>query len=201
MPPLRDIDLMRLADGEVTGEERAALEAAAAAEARAGAAVEAIGELGELVRGHLELAADEAEPRLARMWAELDKRLDLAAPAAPAPAPAAAPGVWLRFARWIDARRGHLVTGAVSAGAVAAIALALRPEPTVIRESAVPTPALATHEGPGDDPDAVPALHTPAEVESLDVASGTSTVFTIEDENGEQTTVVWVTPDDTLEGI
>jgi hypothetical protein len=41
----------------------------------------------------------------------------------------------------------------------------------------------------------------PAEVESIDVAGGSSAVFTIEDDDGEQTTVIWVTPDDITEGI
>jgi hypothetical protein len=40
----------------------------------------------------------------------------------------------------------------------------------------------------------------PAEIESLDTPGGTGTVFNLEDEDGS-TTVIWVTPEDTVEGI
>ena len=47
----------------------------------------------------------------------------------------------------------------------------------------------------------VPVLPRVAPViESVDVPSGSSMVFTIEDEDGS-TAVVWVTPDDTVEGL
>ena len=43
-------------------------------------------------------------------------------------------------------------------------------------------------------------LASAPEIESLDVAEGTGTVMTIEDEDGE-TAVIWVTPEDTVEGL
>lgn len=204
MSPIRDIDLMRLSDGELDADERAELEAAIAADPAMRAKVAALGEMREVVRGHLELAADDVESRLGRMWAEVEKRMDAAEEPARAPARARSPGLWGRFSRWVDTYRGHVLTGALSAGAVAAIALMLRPAPEVIREPVAVTPppeVRAPIPGGDEDADAVPVVHTPAEVESIDVADGTSTVFLIEDEDGEQTTVIWVTPDDTLEGI
>jgi len=215
MRPIRDFDLMRLADGELDAEERADLEAALAADpAKAREAeqkVEAIGHVGEAVRGHLEMSADEADARpgaFDRMWAEVEKRIGLdEAAELPARAPAAPLGLWGRlwgpFSRWVDTHRGHVLTGALSAGAVAALALVLRPDPTVVKVRepiAVPTPRV-TEPAPIQDTDVVPVVHQPAQVESMDVAGGTGTVFTIEDDDGEETTVIWITPDDTVEGI
>jgi hypothetical protein len=198
---VRDSDLMQLADRELDASTAAELEAALGPEQRAKMA--AIADLGQAVRGHLELAADEAEPRLARMWDEIDKRIGLdhrAAAATPTPArqpvPAddAAPtrGWWGRLGHWLDDHRSHVWTGVLSAGAVAAVALVLGPRTTIIERTAT-GPAI------------VPAVYAgaPPSVESLDVTGGSGTVFTIEDEDGA-TAVIWVTPpspDDTVEGL
>jgi hypothetical protein len=200
---LRDIDLMQLADNELDPAARGEVERAVA-EAPDTAVLHdklaALEELGELVRGDLELAADEVEPRLAGMWAEIEKRMDLdRAPAAAAPVPG--PGLWGRFSRWVDAHRGHVLTGALSAGAVAAIALVMRPEPVQIETARTDAPAALPSQ-PEVDRDVTAVLqHTPVEVQSLEVSGGTSTVFTYQDEDGEQSTVIWVTPEDTVEGL
>nr|MDQ3369309.1 hypothetical protein [Myxococcota bacterium] len=44
------------------------------------------------------------------------------------------------------------------------------------------------------------AMRTAPVVDSLDTPDGTGTVMNFEDEDGH-TTVIWVTPDDTVEGI
>ena len=152
----RDVDLMEHADGEA--------EVELGAEGRA--KVAAVHELGELVRGRLEAAADDVpEARLARMWADIDKQL------APPPGPRG----------WFERYRGYVITAAVSAGAVAALALVLRgPAPTT-QAGAV----LAT------------AVHGPSEIEDLDTPNGTSTVFNVADEDGS-TTVIWVTSNDSV---
>ncbi len=198
MPNVSDTDLMLLADGELDPTEAAAIER------RAGLVgahkVAGIQEVGELVRGHLELSADEAEHRLSGLWDQLERRLG---PAEAARVPdgtdevksPARPGLWSRLPRWIDGHRGHFLTGALSAGAVAAVALMLRaPEPRVV---------IQTVEVPGaPGPIAMPVLQATApEIESLEVSGGSGTVFTIEDEDGGETAVIWVTPDDVVEGI
>ena len=114
----RDIDLMQHADGELPLE-------GTQLDAEARAKLGALRDLGEAVRGHLELRADEASPRLARMWEEIDKQLSF--PADVKEKKVAKPGLWKRFATWLDDHRGHVLTGLVSAGAVAAIMLWLRP--------------------------------------------------------------------------
>jgi hypothetical protein len=94
-----------------------------------------------------------------------------------------------RLSRFLDRYRSQIITGAVSAGAVAALALVLR------GGSDAPTHS-------GHDPiDVRTVSHRPAEIEDLDTPDGTSTVFNLDDEDGSTTTVIWVTPEDTVEGI
>ena len=179
---MKDVELMEHADGELEAGEL---------DDGARAKVEAVGELGELVRGHLELSADAVpDKRFANMWREIDKRLELER-VEPARVSTTAPtGLWRRIARFFDQYRGHVITGAVSAGAVAALAL-------VVRGPSGNGGAL----GSGHDPiDVRPAAYRPTEIESLDTPGGTSSVWSLKDEDGS-TTVIWVTPEDTVEGI
>jgi hypothetical protein len=147
--------------------------------------------MGALVRGHLELSADDAEPRLADLWDLVERRLDRAEDAEvvaiPAAAAAGPPSFFSRVRAWFSGHRIHIATGLVSAGAVAALALALRPEPTtreVVRyvQTAPVQPLTLTA--------------SPPEVESIDVEGGTGTVFTVADEDGGETAVIWVEADD-----
>jgi hypothetical protein len=177
----RDLDLMEHADGEA--------ETDLTAEGRA--KVDALHEMGELVRGRLELAADDVpDARFASMWREIDKQIDLkkveARTAAPVVAESA--GFLSRLGRWLDRYLSQIITGAVSAGAVATLALVLRGGG-----------ASSTHTS-HDPIDVRPVVHRPAEIEDLDTPEGTSTVFNLDDEDGS-TTVIWVTPEDTVEGI
>lgn len=184
----RDVDLMALADGEADERELEELMRDPASRGK----VEAVGELGELVRGHLELTADAVpQKKFDALWREIDKGIDRQRESVSEPVKDRAPapaGFWRRVGRWFDHYRGHVITGAVSAGAVAALALILR--------------------GPGSDGhiagtkgpvEPMPVMQ-PAEIESLDTPGGTGTVFNLEDEDGS-TTVIWVTPEDTVEGI
>ena len=79
----------------------------------------------------------------------------------------------------------------MSAGAVAALALILRP-------------AAGPGEGGTMDHGAIDvrpvSLRSPPAIEALDTPEGTGTVLNYEDEDGH-TAVIWVTPADTVEGI
>ena len=169
-----DIELMEHADGERTLRD---------VDPAAREKIAAIGEVGELVRGHLELASDAVPAaRFEQIWDAVDKGIGKA-PAKPA-------GVWSRVGAWFERHRGHVITGVVSAGAVAALAIVLR--------GGSGDGGFATHgHGPSD---ITPVSYRPTEIESLDTPGGDSTVFNLQDEDGPAT-VIWVTPDDTVEGI
>ena len=172
-----DIELMEHADGERDLADRLR-------DPEARAKVEAIGELGELVRGHLELSADAVPAaRFEQIWDKVDKVI-----ATPAHAPSR--GLWFKIGSWFERYRGHIVTGVVSAGAVAALALVLRSPHT--DETISP--------GGRGTPNVTPVSYRPTEIESLDTPGGDSTVFNLQDEDGPAT-VIWVTPEDTVEGI
>lgn len=196
-PP--DSDLMAFADGELDELESRELEARLGREATLRSKVDGVTEIGEVVRGHLELSADAVpQKKFDALWREIDKGIDrqraeVSEPAKAAPVEDA--GVLRRIGRWFDRYRGHVLTGAVSAGAVAALALLLRNPGATDERGGVA-------DGSARTPNAGPTLvnYQPTEIESLDTPEGTGTVFNLEDEDGN-TTVIWVTPEDTVEGI
>jgi anti-sigma factor RsiW len=190
---MNDADLMALADGELDEREARELEDRLARDPIARGKLDAVGELGELVRGHLELSADAVpQKKLDALWREIDKGIERASDTSPATtkqAAAAAPAGFLRrVGRWFDAHRGHIISGVVGAGAVATLALVLR------------GPSGDHLGNKGSHPIDTTTVSAPAEIESLDTPGGTGTVFNLEDDDGD-TTVIWVTPEDTVEGI
>jgi hypothetical protein len=196
-----DIDLMQLHDGELDDAADAAVRAQADGSADDRAKLQAIDQIGEVVRTHVEMAADDAEPRLAAMWAGIERRIQSNGEGvqAVAPAPAAPPArerrtLRMGFGGWLDRHRGSLISGALAAGAVAVLFLVLRPERVVERQGPerivrVPAPVEAA-------PAAVP-VGAPAEVEELTVVGGTGSILTIPGDAGENdTTVIWIEPDE-----
>jgi hypothetical protein len=168
----RDVDYMEHADGEAETE----------LDATGRAKVAAVRELGELVRGRLEQAADDLpEARLAQMWGQIDKSIAPVAP--PASKPTAGRAAPNALRSMIERYRGYVLTAAISAGAVAAVAVMLRGTPAQNQTAAG---AL------------VPVVHRPSEIEELDTPGGNGTVFNLADEDGN-TTVIWVTPDDSVD--
>jgi anti-sigma factor RsiW len=186
-----DIDLMMHVDGELESAEESAVAARMDEPATRGKAA-AVRELGELVRGHVELATDEAEPKLSAMWTQLAKRFDNESSAAMSSTamPVSEQGVWSAIGRWFERYRSYVLTSALSAGAVAALALLLRP--------ATPDDLSAGNGKAGTGPLTPTFVSSPPEIESLDVPNGTGTVLTMEDDDGG-TAIVWVTPDDVEE--
>jgi anti-sigma factor RsiW len=189
-----DIELMQHADGEL--DERASVEVRARIErdTNARTKVESLGQMSELVRGHLELSADSvADRKFEAMWRTINREIGSDAPKrAGTEAPREGRGVWGRIGSWFDRYRGHVITGAVSAGAVAALALILRP---------AATDNGGTTAGAPQPIEVQPAaLRAAPVVEALDTPNGEGTVLNLEDEDGH-TTVIWVTPADTVEGI
>ena len=178
MKKLHDIDLMEHADGEADHGDLLR-------DPVARAKVEGIGELSELVRGHLELSADAVPAaRFEQIWDAVDKAV-----AQPEPEKR---GLWHFVGAWFERYRGHVITGVVSAGAVAALALVLR--------GPSGDGTIATHGTGSTNGNVTPVAYRPTEIESLDTPGGDSTVFNLDDEDGPAT-VIWVTPEDTVEGI
>ncbi len=176
-----DIELMQHADGELDTRHAAEVVARLERDPDARTKADALGEITELVRSRLELAADDVPERsFDAIWRKIDR----------ATATTEDPGLWARITGWLDRHRGHVITGAVSAGAVAALALLIRTT--------------------GDDGNRAPrrgaidvqpaALRVAPEIESLETPEGEGTVLNLEDEDGH-TTVIWVSPADTVEGI
>lgn len=209
--PRDDIELMQHFDGELA-DPRDDVELSAEDRAK----LEALGQVRESVRGALELAADDVDDRLDAMWGAIERSISAngAAPrdaridsGSPVAAPRAADpdgGLFTRFGRWLDEYRGHVLTGAIAAGAAAVLVIALRSPDTVTRTEYVQVPAKPDPgQGPAKGPNPAEtsfAKSEPAVVESLDVVDGSGTILTIPGEEGENpTTVIWVTSDD-LEG-
>lgn len=200
-----DMDLMLHHDGELAEGEARAIEDRLASDPDARAKVQALGQVGEVVRTHVELAADEAEPALDALWSRIERGISANGVAEEAPVavpvrrPKADPersaerGFFGAIAAWFDQHRGHFITGAVTAGAVAAVMLAMRPDPqvterVVVREVPSAPAQLST----------ASVESTPPEVEHLEINDGSGTVLSLpgaEDESGA--TVIWLTPDET----
>jgi len=165
--PPTDLEVMEHADGEFDDVE---LGTRIERDAEARVRLEAIQEIGELVRGHLELSADDVhDARFAAMWRRIDERI------------APATGLWARISGWFDRHSGHVITGVVSAGAVAALAIVLRPGNATDLGAHVEVRPVAQRAAP--------------EIDSLDTPGGSSTVISLNDDDGNAA-VIWVTPDD-----
>lgn len=185
MPAPDDIELMQHADGELDDRHAADVDARLEREPDARAKADALGEMTELVRSHLELAADDVPERsFDAIWRKIDR-------ATASPGRSDSAGLWPSITGWLDRHRGHVITGALSAGAVAALALLLR----------APSSDDGTRAAVRGAIDVQPAaLRVAPEIESLDTPDGEGTVLNLEDEDGH-TTVIWVSPADTVEGI
>jgi anti-sigma factor RsiW len=183
MTKYHDIELMQHADGELSERDKRELDTRIDGDSDASTKLEAIRELGEVARGHLELSADAVpEARFMSMWTAIDSALG-------DPPPVATTSTWRRIGNWFDRYRGYLLTGALSAGAVATLALVLQGGGDEMGSS-----------GTGAIKVQPVNLRTPPQIESLDTPGGAGTVLNIEDEDGHAT-VIWVTPEDTVEGI
>jgi anti-sigma factor RsiW len=163
--------LMRYLDGELTLAESRAVERDLSGSPELARKRDALLEMRDLLRARFEVAEDDAEPQLVAMW----ERVRSGLPSAPARR-AARRGVFVRARDWLEAYRGHLVTGVVAATAGAMIA-------TFVTSRLAATLPTAT------------AAAQTAEVESLEVLGGSGMVFQEPaiDKNDTGTTVIWVT--------
>lgn len=209
-----DMDLMRYFDGELSADEAAEVRAQLESSERDRTVLDSLGQISETTRTHLELSADEAEPRLGAMWQGIERRIhangkadEAAAVAVPRTRShdAQAGGVFAALRRWFAEQRGYFVTGTLAAGAAAAIMFFALPRGSsdgaatpATRDPIVATPINSA--GPCATAPSVPARSEPAAVEELNVTDGTGYILTIPGEDGENdTTVIWIEPEDKLE--
>ena len=202
-----DMDLMMYADGELEGDEARAVATWLAKDEEARAKVESLRQVGEAVRTYVEIEADRAEvdvPAFAQLWDRIERRVHANGHATPDRAPAAprarrkpaaeSTGLWAAIRGWFENHRGHVLSGAVSAGAVAAVMLAIGPRERVIERT---TEVRSTGGVVGGGTPA--ALRSePPEVEELEVYEGSGTVLTIEpdDDDDSAAAVIWISNDD-----
>lgn len=197
-----DLELMLYADGELAPDEERAVAAWIASHPDARAKVEAVRNMGEVVRTFLELETDAAEPKLDEAWSAIARKIhsngQVADEVEPPPTrrhrTTVAPehgGVWATVRRWFGEHRGHVITGVVTAGAVAALMFAIGPrERLTERQLMGPTPV-------GGGTPAALESQSP-EVEDLEVYEGSGTVLTIEPEGDDDSgaAVIWISNDE-----
>ena len=201
-----DLELMMYADGELGADEARAVAAWLAKDEDARVKVESLRQVGEAVRTFVEIEADEAEvevPAFAQLWDRIERRVHAnghtekaAEPARPrAPRRRAVEksgGMWASIRSWFENHRGHVLSGAVSAGAVAAVMLAVGARERVVERTVYkPSPVVG-----GAAPAALRS--EPPEVEELEVYEGSGTVLTIEpdDDDDSAAAVIWISNDD-----
>lgn len=144
--------------------------------------LDALAQLGDVLRADALRAADEAEPAMDAVWARLERQI-----AAPRAEATPSTGFMDRLRGWFSVPA--LTTGFAGAALGALLVVALRP-PKIVKEiqtvvETTPPPAPV-----------VTAMHVPAEVESLEVTGGSGTVFQVEGDDGDESTVIWVTNDE-----
>ena len=206
-----DMELMMYADGELAGDEARAVAAWLAKDEPSRVKVESLRQVGEAVRTYVEIEADQAEvevPAFAQLWSRIERRVHAnghaepaaveVAPAAPRPAARRREpertGMWASIRRWFEEHRGHVLSGAVSAGAVAALMLAVGPRERVVERQ------TEVVKGGGVVTGGTPAAlrSEPPEVEELEVYEGSGTVLTIEPDGDDDSAaaVIWISNDD-----
>jgi anti-sigma factor RsiW len=208
-----DVELMLYADGELAPDRAREVADWIASDGDARLKLESMRQVGEAVRTYTELETDQAEvelPAFSELWQRIERRVQAnghapvrangaveRVPAEPVrarrPVSAEPSGLWAGVRRWFEDHRGHVLTGAISAGAACAVMIALGPRDTVVervRESggvAVGTPAVLRSQ--------------PPEVEDLEVYGGSGTILTIEADKDDDSsaTVIWLSNDNDKE--
>ena len=212
-----DMDLMLYADGDMPADEAREVSAWLAENAAARVKLDSLRQTGEAVRTYTELETDRAEvevPAFAEMWQRIDRRIHAngrgaeraalrgaerdgadAEPGrprrgngAPADGRAAVAGRWAAIRGWFEDHRGHVLTGAISAGVACALIIAVGPRQRVVEYVHDTPPVVVTHVVPRSQP---------PEVEDLEVYEGSGTILTIAPEAGDDSAaaVIWVSSD------
>jgi anti-sigma factor RsiW len=181
-----DEELQRYLDGEAELGEAREVERRLAASPDEQVRADSLRQVGETVRARYQAAAEEAEPALDALWGAIEREL----------AEPERPGLLGRLRAWLDTRKELLVTGTLCAAAGAILALMVAPQDRgPVKETNWIVARAPAPEGGAEGPVNVALQPRSAEVESLEVTGGTSTVIQIPGDREDQaaTTVIWVT--------
>jgi anti-sigma factor RsiW len=196
----RDDELMQYLDGELNPREAREVEDQLAESPEARAKVEAIQELGDVMRDWVDGATREAEPQLAAMWARIEGQLGDPEAAPTADRKQARPSLWARISEWFgEGYRGYAFTGAACAAAAALLMfVAVHGKTKVVVEQGPERVVIKVEHDAQQPQPVIEAKASPAEIEKLDVAEGTGTVFKIPaaQDGDADTTVIWVVRDE-----
>lgn len=197
-----DLELMLYADGELPPDEARSVAAWVASHPEARAKVDAVRQVGEVVRTYIELETDAAEPRLDDAWSAIARRIrsnghsaaEEEEPPVTRRHPTLSrpqPGVWAKIRGWFGEHRGHVVTGMVTAGAVAALMFFIGPRERLTERTTVRGGTVS-----GGTPAALESQ--PPEVEDMEVFEGSGTILTIEPEGDDDSgaAVIWISNDE-----
>jgi len=195
-----DIDLMLYADGELPGAEAEELRQRLSGSEADRTKIEALGQVGEVLRGALELSADDAaaNPKMQGLWSRIESEISTERPAAAqrVSAPAqSGDSLWSRVREFFSGSLGgHFVTGAVAAAVVALVM-------SGGSDGGDTTTVKIRDRGVTQAAPVVDLESQPPEVENLEVYDGSGMILTIPgDDDDSSTAVIWITEDHTVEG-
>ncbi len=203
-------------DGELSGDEAKRVEVFLDSDDEANTKAACLGQMTELVRGSMELAADAAEDKLAGLWAGIESGIqsemnlaDLASVSRQAASEAASGAVeadvvpigsaakkaeeratqeLVEKASWFGGWQSHIMTGAIVAAAVAVLMVATRSDKVeqATATRTISAPVLET----------VQVVLTPQapEIEKLEVYDGSGTIMMVGDAD-DSSAVIWISND------
>ncbi|MBL4636715.1 MAG: hypothetical protein JKY56_22890 [Kofleriaceae bacterium] len=207
-----DLDIMMFLDGELSGDEAKRVEVFLDNDEEANTKAACLGQMTELVRGSMELAADAAEEKLAGLWAGIESGIqseknlaDVSGVSSEASAVEAdivpigsaaikaeerATQELVEKASWFGGWQSHIMTGAIVAAAVAVLMVATRSDKV---EQATAARRITA---PANQPITMPVVLKPQapEIEKLEVYNGSGTIMMVGGPD-DSSAVIWITND------
>lgn len=141
--------------------------------------------LGELLRTHVELEADELDHAQANAWLSIR---DSIATSSEAKKPSAQKPFWEKLIHWMQGPKGYFAVAGLSAAAVAA--LFLMREDTHHHDGGADTPVAQISNSSSPAP-TIPVSGAPTEVQKLEIDQGQGAIYSVVDDDGE-TTMIWI---------
>jgi anti-sigma factor RsiW len=204
-----DLEIMMYHDGELSPGEADAVARFLESNADGKAKADCLGQMSGFVQGSLELASDEAGPKLDNLWGAIENSIEsgkeshiqVVPGGAGAAAEERATQALVAKAGWFGGWQSNLITGAVVAVAVAVLMIAVRPDAPSQNGSVATVPNTNSNNVSSnvpEDPKMVPVVlqSQEPEVEKLEVYGGDGVIMTVPgDEGSNPSTVIWISSD------